>query len=104
MTVAPLARRLALPFLALSIALGPVAAGLEYHPRPGYAWLHQLTIWAVVLVSGVGFVVGYRRVAAAADERPVRRLLLAGAVPLWGAALAAPPFDSHDLAGYLNCA
>lgn len=96
--------RLGLPFAALLGAFALAAVGLDYAPRPGYAWLRELTVWAVVVPAAAGFVVGYRRVAAAPDTPALRRRLLLGAVPLWGLAFAAAPFDSLDLAGYLNCA
>lgn len=96
-------RQSRIPFLALLVALTLAAVGLEYYPRPGAAWIHQLTIWAVVLLAVVGFVVGYNRVSAAADGFAIRRRIVLGAVPLWIAALCVAPFDSLDLAGYLNC-
>ena len=94
--------RLAFPFQALLAAFALASVGLHYHPRPGLAWLHALTIWAVVLGSTIGCVVGYRRLRSAQDCAATRRLLIVGAVPLWVLAVSIEPFDSLDLAGYLN--
>ena len=95
-------RRLAFPFLALLAAFALASVGLRYHPRPGLAWLHHLTIWAVVLGSAIGCFVGYRRLRSAEDCAKTRRFLIVGSVPLWVLAVIIEPFDSLDLAGYLN--
>jgi hypothetical protein len=100
----PPARRLALPFLLLLGALILAAATLVYDPGPG-AWprtSHQLTIWAVVGTSAAGFFLGYNRLLATADTAAARRVILVGSAPLWAAAFATAPFDSHDLGGYVN--
>ena len=98
----PPAHRLFVPFLSLVLAFSLAAVGLGYHPRPGLAWLHQLTIWVVVLASAAGCVVGYRRLLNIADTAATRRFLIVGAIPIWTLAVLVEPFESLDLGGYLN--
>jgi hypothetical protein len=97
-----LAQRLLLPYLMIVTALVVATSGLQYHPRPGYGWLHQLTIWVVVLLSAGGSLIAYRRLHSAPDDPSTRLFLVLGAVPLVALALVVEPFDSLDLGGYLN--
>lgn len=101
MPTAP-ARALGLPLLALLSAFALAAAAFATETWPTRTTLHQLTIWAVVGTATAGFVIGFRRLLAAPDGPAARRALVIGAVPLWAAAVAVPPFDSLDLAGYVN--
>jgi hypothetical protein len=96
------ARLLCIPLLSLLAAFTLAAVAFATETWPTRTWLHQLTIWAVVLGATVGFLVGYRRLHAAPDGPASRRALVLGAIPLWGLALIVPPFDSLDLAGYVN--
>jgi hypothetical protein len=96
------ARLLRPSLLALlsAFTLAAVAFGTETWPTS--TGLHQLTIWAVVVTATAGFLIGYRRLHTAPDGPAARRALVLGAVPLWAVAFVAPPFDSLDLAGYVN--
>lgn len=101
MSTAP-GRLLRLPLLALLTAFAFAAVAFGTETQPTRTGLHQLALWVVVLTAAAGYLVGYRRLLTAADGPAARRVLVLGAVPLWAAALVVPPFDSLDIAGYIN--
>jgi hypothetical protein len=96
------ARLLGLPFLAILFAFSLAAVAFATESWPTRTGLHQLMIWTVVVPATAGFLIGYRRLLATPAGPGTRRTLVFGAVPLWAAALVVPPFDSLDLAGYVN--